>query len=127
MRSARLLLVLLVAASVACATTTRLHTEPEGASIRVNGLLVGRTPVSYENGPGLPRRYHIQISKDGYEPLDFYIDTRMSWLWGYLGLVTLVPYLWAWSLKGDYVFFLRPSGEVPSAGPAPSEGGDERL
>lgn len=93
---------------VGCATASRIHTEPEGATLYIDGLLMGETPFVFHNDPGLPRRYHVQIAKPGFEPLDFYIDTRMSWLWGYVGLVTLVPYLWAWSLSGDYVFALTP-------------------
>lgn len=99
-----------------CATATRFHTQPEGATLYVDGLLMGETPFVFHNEPGLPRRYHVQIVKSGYEPLDFYLDTRLSWLWGYIGVVTLVPYLWAWSLRGDYVFDMTPvRGEWPDS------------
>jgi hypothetical protein len=104
MRSAALLVTL----CLGCATATRFHTEPEGATVVINGLRIGETPLTYENEAGLPRRYHLQIHKEGYAPLDFYLDTRLSWLWGYLGVVTIVPFFWAWSLRGDYVFTLQP-------------------
>ncbi len=108
-----------------CATATRLHTRPEGATVYVDGELIGKTPVVYDNDPGLPRRYHVQLYKPGYAPLDFYLDAKMSWLWGYVGAVTLVPYLWAWSLGREYVFALTPAGELPdgsdAAPPARSE------
>jgi hypothetical protein len=107
----RLLVALALVATFGCATTTRLHTHPEGATVYINGLLVGQTPLAYTNEAGLPRRYHLEIDKEGYESLDFYVDTRLSWLWGFVGLVTVVPYFWAWSLRGDYVFHLEPKGE----------------
>ena len=116
---AAVVLVLALATSSGCATATRLHTRPEGATVWVNGELIGKTPVVYENDPGLPRRYHVQVYEPGYAPLDFYLDARMSWLWGYVGAVTLVPYLWAWSLGRDYVFALEPESR-PSPGPPPA-------
>ncbi len=110
-------LVLALATSAGCATATRLHTHPEGATVWVNGELIGKTPVVYENDPGLPRRYHVQLYKPGYAPLDFYLDAKLSWLWGYVGAVTLVPYLWAWSLGRDYVFALEAERTPPAAEP----------
>jgi hypothetical protein len=91
----------------ACATA-RIHTKPEGAQLYIDGLYMGDTPYSYSGEAGLPRRYHLQIIKPGFEPLDLYVDARMSWIWGYVGSFTLVPLLWAWSLSGDYEFHLQP-------------------
>ena len=108
------LCILALAATTSCATATRFHTDPEGATLYVNGKLIGETPVVYDNDHGLPRRYHVQLYKDGYESLDFYLDTRISWLWGYVGLVTIVPYFWAWSLAREYELVLTPKiGFVP--------------
>ena len=118
-------LVVVMIASIGCATATRLHTTPEGATVYVNGKLTGATPVVYDNDPGLPRRYHVQVAKPGYEPLDFYLDTRLSWLWGYLGFVAVVPYLWAWSLERDYVFVMsKASTDEGAAAPTRTDTGD---
>jgi hypothetical protein len=119
-------LVAMLIASVGCATATRLHTTPEGAIVHVNGKLIGNTPIVYDNDPGLPRRYHVQVTKPGYESLDFYLDTRLSWLWGYVGFVTLVPYLWAWSLEREYVFVMQQASQ-PNQPPPPSSEPDSET
>ena len=72
----------------------------------VNGEAIGRTPVVYDDGRGLPRRFHVELYRDGCEPLDFYLDTRMSYGWGMLSEVLFVPGLWAWSLDDHYLFEL---------------------
>ncbi len=100
--------ILLALALASCASAARFHTDPEGALLYVNGQRIGTTPVAYANDPGLAQRYHVQIVKPGYEPLDFYLDNSLSWIWGYCGLMGLVPYLWGWSLSGDHVFHLIP-------------------
>ncbi len=110
--------LVIMGATTACATA-RIHSDPPGARLYVNGLYMGTTPFNYGNEAGLPRRYHIQLVKEGYRPLDLYIDARMSWLWGYLGAFTGIPLLFAWSLSGDYVFYLEPATEE-DAPPAPS-------
>ncbi len=114
MRAVALWLVL----ASGCASAARFHTRPEGATLYVNGLKVGHTPLAYDNEPGPPRRYHVQLVKPGYAPLDFYLDTSISWAWGYLGAFTLLPYLWAYALRGDYVFTLVPD---PSQSPPAEE------
>jgi len=103
-----------VCIAVACALlggcgTTHIYSEPPRALVYVNGALIGKTPVTYHHDRGLARRYHIEVYRDGYEPLDLYVDTQMSYVWGLFGAFLLFPKLWAWSLPSELQFNLRPT------------------
>ena len=97
---------------VACSSTaTRIKTEPSGAKIYINGELVGKSPTVYFGKASGGRRYHVQIEKQGYEDLDFYLDNSMIWwapaslLFPYGGAIYL--YLNGWALLDEYQFNLR--------------------
>lgn len=103
-----------------CGVGTRINTQPRGAKLYVNGALVGETPVVYANPRGLPRRYHVEIRREGHEPLDFFLDARMTVGWGIAGALLLIPNLWAWSLASEYTFTLQRRTADASASDDPS-------
>ena len=96
--------IIIIALLSACATVTKVQTNPIGAKLYVNGEYVGETPAIYHSERDLGRRYRFQLQKEGYEPLDFYVDSQLDWFLGY-GMYT--PYVnmflgwttfWAWGL-----------------------------
>ena len=89
-----------------CRTTTFVASEPQAAAVYVNGKFVGKTPTTFKTARGLPRRYHLQIFHKDCEPLDMYVDTRLSWGWGIAASLTFIPYLWAYSLDSELLFDL---------------------
>ena len=101
-----LILSLLLTLSTGCSTATRFHTKPEGAHLFVNGDYIGETPVVFDDRRSLPTRMHIQIRKEGYKELDFYLDKSAD----YLGMLISVFYgigiFWSSSLDNDYHFDL---------------------
>jgi len=52
-----------------CAHTVRIDTTPPGATVFVDGALLGTSPVDLEERSGLSRRYEVRLSKPGYEEL----------------------------------------------------------
>ena len=96
-----------------CTRVTWIHSTPPGALVRINNEEVGRTPVAYESTRGLPKRFRIHLEKSGFESSDFYIDSTMNWGMGYAGAVSLLPFLWAWSLQKKISVSLKP---VPATG-----------
>jgi hypothetical protein len=52
-----------------CAHPVVIDSEPPGASVLVDGNLIGRTPVSFVDRGGLKRSYDITVKLDGYRSL----------------------------------------------------------
>ncbi|MFH0901535.1 MAG: PEGA domain-containing protein [Pseudomonadota bacterium] len=108
----RQFIVLVVAATLVggCATTTRIGTKPAGAKVIIDGALVGTTPTVFHDSRGLPKRYHVEIYREGSQPIDMYVDSQMDWTFGLLGLfLSPLFYLWAWNLDDDMTVSLRPA------------------
>jgi hypothetical protein len=95
-----------------CTRVTWIHSTPPGALVRINNEEVGHTPVAYKSKRGLPKRFRIQVEKEGFKPADFYLDSTMSWGLGYAGAISLVPLFWAWSLQKNVAVSLKPVGAV---------------
>lgn len=94
---------------VACATSTRFNTTPEGAKVYINGDYIGDSPVTLDDTKSLPKRVHIQVRHEGYKELDMYIDKRAD----YLNMIlSIFPYtapivFWGYTLEDKYRFDLR--------------------
>ena len=52
-----------------CAHPVVIDSEPPGASVLVDGTLIGKTPVSFVDRSGFKRSYEVTVSLDGYRPL----------------------------------------------------------
>lgn len=132
--------VLLLAVS-GCSVNAKFNTQPRGAALYINGEYVGETPTTFEDDRWLGQRYRVQLFKKGYEPLDFYVDSTMSWALGSLGeagnaglqtgFLPLAPLalfkLWAWSPDSEYAITLQPDADAnPPADAAPAEDSEPR-
>ena len=107
----KLAVVILIAfACLACSTTSKIVSYPSGAKVYVNGEHIGDTPVDFNSKTGMPERYHLELHKEGFQPLSLYIDAEMSIAWAF----TVVPIsmgaglLWAWGLDDMYKIKLVP-------------------
>ena len=85
-----------------CSTSSRFHTKPDGAKLYVNGDYVGETPVVYTDRRSMPKRLHIQIRKEGYKELDFYIDKTTDYLGTFLSMFYGFGVPWSASLDNVY-------------------------
>ncbi len=105
-----LVVILMGIAEFGCATVTKVNSDPRGAKLYVNGEYVGETPAIYHSERDLGRRYRFQLIKEGYEPLDFYVDSEMSWIVGYLmwNPYTMLAYQWAWGLNDGMKIHMKP-------------------
>jgi hypothetical protein len=82
-----LIAVFVALASSACITTnvqvsesgsTTITTNPPGARVFINGAEVcNSTPCNWMEGDGFSQRFHVQVRKEGYEELDFYLDKEL--------------------------------------------------
>ena len=101
-----LLLSCLCASLAACSTASRFHTKPDGAKLYINGDYIGETPVVFTDRRGFPKRLHIQIRKEGYKDLDFYLDKSNDYLGMFLTLFYGAGFFLSSSLDNDYHFDL---------------------
>lgn len=51
----------------ACASTTIIHSDPEGAKLYIDGESCGTTPYTYSDTKIVGSTTHIRLVKDGYE------------------------------------------------------------
>lgn len=117
-------------------TTTKITTQPDGAAVYVDGvLLCPTTPCIWPDNLGQPQRYHLQLRKSGYQEVALYIDKEMA-IWWKVGAYVLapVPVLgWAvnildvsYELPDTLAFELQPLAAIPvendpvEAAPAPA-------
>jgi hypothetical protein len=105
-----------------CASTTRINTSPDGSKVKVNGIYLGESPVTYRYRSGLPETYIVDIEKDGYKPLNnatidrsLRADASLVLL-----LLAIVPYFFSARLEDQYTFTLEPLTPAPAPEPAPT-------
>ncbi|MBI3184262.1 MAG: PEGA domain-containing protein [Myxococcales bacterium] len=109
----------LAVSSAGCTTITTIRTNPDKASVYLNGQKLGETPVQYNSKSGLPTRYRVQLQKEGYRTEEFYVDTPINVAWAVLLGWMVVPLLWAWEMDSQYNFNLRPDERPAPALPPP--------
>ena len=107
--------IALLALSTSCAAVSTFSTEPPGAKLYINGRYLGQTPVQFTSPRAFGHRYHVQVMKDGYQAQDFYIDSRMSWVMGYLAPLFPPLLFWTWALDSDYAVHLPALDEAADA------------
>lgn len=73
---------LLVASAVGlgCSETTRIHTVPPGATVRVNDRELGEAPVKFKakSWSVRPNAYRYRVEKPGYLSRDGYLQPHLS-------------------------------------------------
>lgn len=119
-QAARLAMLVSLALSTGCASLSTFNTDPPGAKLYVNGRYLGQTPVQFTSPRSFGHRYHVQLMKDGYQAQDFYLDSRLSWVMGYLAPLFPPLLFWGWAL--DHTYDVRlPSLDEAAGAPAQPE------
>jgi hypothetical protein len=109
-------LLAVAAAGLGCANQTTFHTTPVGAKIFINGDLCGESPCVYHTRYGFPDRIRVQVDKDGYDLIEFFLDTEPP-LASYL-LFGFGSYLFH-TFAEEYRFTLQRSATPPAPPVAP--------
>jgi hypothetical protein len=117
MATTSLALLAVAAAGLGCANQTTFHTTPVGARIFINGDLCGESPCVYHTRYGFPDRIRVQVDKDGYDLIEFFLDTEPP-LASYL-LFGFGSYLFH-TFAEEYRFTLQRSARPPAAPPPAS-------
>jgi hypothetical protein len=102
------LLALLVLLS-SCSTMVAIRTEPDGASIKINGQPAGKSPVDTELSNFNFDEYVVEIKKDGYKPVTATLQKEFKVGQFILGLLLWWPeLLWVYGPKPLQTFELEP-------------------
>ncbi len=107
----RLVATCLVVALAACASTTTLHSSPEGAKVYLNGEYAGTTPYSMTDTKIVGSTTHVRLEREGYAPLETDIVRNEELDVGALigGIFFLVPFLWIEEYKPTHTYELQPA------------------
>jgi PEGA domain len=123
------LAVALVAAG--CSHTVVIDSDPQGAQVKVNGEVLGSTPVTYTEQTGWEKVYDLEVSKPGYKTVktkmrqsEFHVPMTAATVVGFLlCLLPAVGILWSKQLPDRVVVDMDKSngaaggesGELPPA------------
>ena len=115
---------LLASLCLGCATTTQLHSNPEGARLYLDGIYEGVTPVTMTLTDGMDNGYkHVRLEKDGYGVTELAMGRKQSNARIIAGYFCLFPLLWAYAWDADYTFNLPREGDLyppPRGGVSPT-------
>jgi hypothetical protein len=86
-----------------CASSTVLQTQPPGATVAINGAIVGRTPYTLTDTKVVGSSTPIRFEYPGYAPLDVTLtrNEEVDVLPLIGGLFVLVPFLWGHEVPGE--------------------------
>ena len=106
-----------------CATTTNIHSDPEGAKLYLDGVYQGQTPVQLTLPDGTDYGFkHVRLEMDGYAPTTLAMGRRQDSTRLICGYFCLFPLLWVYKWDETYSFKLLHEGEsapTPAGGFAP--------
>lgn len=105
----RVLAVLLSACLVfaGCASTTVIQSEPAGAQVRIDGMPVGNTPVTFtDNAVWLWTSHQVSLERKGYDPYHTMLNAQVSPLYLILGLLCLLPFLVVGEYRPSYMYVM---------------------
>jgi hypothetical protein len=107
-----------LAAFTGCASSTVLQTQPAGARVSINGMVVGQTPYTMTDSKIVGTTTMVHFEYPGYAPLDAMIsrseEVDVLPLIG--GIFLLVPFLWVMKYQPTHFYQLQPPNQ---AGPPP--------
>jgi PEGA domain len=112
-----------LAAFAGCASSTVLQTQPPGARVSINGMVVGNTPYTLTDMKIVGSTTPIHFDYPGYAPLDVTLSRteEVDVLPLVAGIFFLVPLLWLMKYQDMHVYQLQPP-YAPAYG-APPPGG----
>jgi hypothetical protein len=100
----------------ACASTTVINSEPNGAAVYLNGEKVGITPYTHTDTKIVGSTNTVLLKKEGYQDFSTTFtrneDVNVGAIIG--GLFVLVPFLWTMDYKPSHSYEMVPL--KPAAG-----------
>ena len=91
-----------------CASTTTIKSRPDGATVYVDNVKIGTTPMQHSDTDIAGSTRSLKLTKEGYKPLETTIR-KNELQWGPLigGLLVFIPFIWILGYPGTYDFELE--------------------
>jgi len=106
----KLVCIALALTITGCASTTVINSEPNGATVYLNGEKVGTTPYTHTDTKIVGSTNTVQLKKDGYQDLTATFsrneDVNVGAIIG--GVFVLVPFLWIMDYKPSRSYEMTP-------------------
>jgi hypothetical protein len=114
--------VITLGAFTGCASSTMLQTQPAGATVSINGMVVGKTPYTMTDSKMVGTTTLIHFEYPGYAPLDVMVsrNEEVDVLPLIGGFICLVPFLWVMKYQPTHYYELQPpspNGVPPAYSP----------
>ncbi len=79
-----------------CSSTTVISSEPNGATLYIDGMKVGKTPYTYTDSKIVGSSTPLKFKKEGYKDLQVILSKNEKANVGAIigGVFVLVPFLW---------------------------------
>jgi hypothetical protein len=107
--------ILIVIMLSGCAIPTVIKSKPEGATVYIDNIKMGKTPLTYSDTAILGSQKPIRIEMNGYKPLDTVIRKDQLKPGPLVGAVFAgVPGLWALGYAEEYTFELDRGHATPA-------------
>ena len=92
-----------------CSSATLIRSRPEGATVYVDNVSKGTTPLQYSDTAIAGTVKPIRLKKDGYKPLDTVIRKDQFQAGPCIGgVLVLFPFVWILGYPDVYEFELEP-------------------
>ncbi|MGH8474538.1 MAG: PEGA domain-containing protein [Methylococcales bacterium] len=106
----RLVCITFALSLTGCASTTVINSEPNGATVYLNGEKVGTTPYKHTDTKIILSTNTVQLKKDGYQDFTSAFSRNENVNVGALvgGLLVAVPFLWVMDYKPSYSYEMVP-------------------
>ncbi len=105
-----LLCITLAISISACASTTVINSEPNGAAVYLNGEKVGLTPYTHTDTKIVGSTNTVLLKKEGYQDFSAAFsrneDVNVGAIIG--GFFVLVPFLWTMDYKPSHSYEMVP-------------------
>jgi hypothetical protein len=116
-----------LAALSGCASSTVLQTQPPGARVTINGIVVGQTPYRMTDTKTIFSSTPVRFEYPGYATIDVLIPRteEVAPLPLIAGFFCLIPWLWAGKYREAHMYTLEvPGAYAPNAwAPPPAQPG----
>lgn len=98
-----------------CTSGTRISSQPEGATVLINGQTVGQTPYYYEDSKISFSRTYVSLEKEGYQ--DFHVVLRKDEdvdVGAVVGGIVFGgwPFIWTFGYLPSHHYVLSPDATV---------------
>jgi hypothetical protein len=102
-----LISTLVVGPGLGCASATTINSDPLGARVKIDGVMVGNTPVLYEEDMVfLWTKKQVTLEKTGYNTHIGQIKASFSPIYIVVGILCCLPVIVLGEFKPQYSFVL---------------------